>query len=117
MKSGMKTRLAAGLLAGAMMLTITAPAIAQNVPIQVTAGNLIAALNNVNVNITDVVVHDVADVNNNTVNVNALQNFLNRNDVDVDIRDLLNENDVEVLNNLVTVQGIEIEDGVLVILV
>ena len=61
-------------------------------------GNLIAALNNVNVEITDVVVQDVVDVNENTVNVNAQQNFLNRNDVDVDIANVLNDLNVEVLN-------------------
>ncbi|HLL40118.1 MAG TPA: hypothetical protein VK357_10690 [Rubrobacteraceae bacterium] len=61
-------------------------------------GNLIAALNNVNVEITDVVVQDVVDVNENTVNVNAQQNFLNRNDVDVDIENVLNDLNVEVLN-------------------
>ena len=117
MKSGMKKRLAAGLTAGAMMLTIASPA-AMAQPTQITSGNLIAALNNVNVEITDVVVRDVVDANNNRVNVNALQNFLNRNDVNIDIRNLLNQNDVDILNNLVTIQGIEIlDDGTLVILV
>jgi len=33
-----------------------------------------------------------------TVNVNAQQNFLNRNDVDVDIENVLNDLNVEVLN-------------------
>ena len=101
----------------AMMLALTAmPALAQ--PTQITGGNLIAALNNINVEITDVVVQDVVDVNNNTVNVNALQNFLNRNDVDENIEDVLNDNEVDILNNLVTIQGIEILDGgILVILV
>lgn len=115
MKSGTKKRLAAGLTAGAMMLAIASPAMAQ--PTQITAGNLIAALNNVNVEITDVRVEDVVDVNNNRVNVNALQNFLNRNDVDVNIEDVLNNNDVDILNNLVTIQGIEIDGTTLVILV
>ncbi|CAA9425331.1 MAG: hypothetical protein AVDCRST_MAG78-1329 [uncultured Rubrobacteraceae bacterium] len=117
MKSGTKKRLAAGLTAGAMMLAIASPA-AMAQPTQITSGNLIAALNNVNVEITDVVVRDVVDVNNNTVNVKALQNFLNRNDVNVDIENVLNNNDVDILNNLVTIQGIEIlNDGTLVILV
>ncbi len=107
MKSGTKKRLAAGLTAGAMMLAIASP-VAMAQPTQITSGNLIAALNNVNVEITDVVVRDVVDVNNNTVNVNALQNFLNRNDVNIDIRNFLNNNDVDILNNLVTIQGIEI---------
>ncbi len=118
MKSGMKKRLAAGLTAGAMMLTVTAPAMAVTTPVQVNAGNLIAALNNVNVDLTDVQVVNVEDsVNNNTVNVNALQNFLNRNDIDVNIEDVLNNNNVEILNNLVTIQGIEIDGTTLVIFV
>ena len=118
MKSGMKKRLAAGLTAGAMMLSLTAPAMAQvNAPVQANAGNLIAVLNNVNVDIDNVVVRDVVDVNNNTVNVNALQNFLNRNDIDVNIEDVLNNNNVEILNNLVTIQGIEVIGDTLVILV
>ena len=116
MKSGTKARLVAGLTAGAMMLSIAAPA-AMAQPTQITSGNLIAALNNLNVNITDVVVEDVVDVNNNRVNVNALQNFLNRNDVDVNIENVLNNNDVDILNNLVTIQGIEIDGTTLVILV
>ena len=119
MKSGMKKRLAAGLTAGALMLTVTAPAMAQvSTPVQVNAGNLIAALNNVNVDIDEVRVVNVEDsVNNNRVNVNALQNFLNRNNVDVDIRNVLNNNNVEILNNLVTIQDITIEDNTLVIAV
>ena len=48
--------------------------------------------------ITDVVAQDVVDVNENTVNVNAQQNFVNRNDVDVDIANVLNDLNVEVLN-------------------
>lgn len=118
MKSKMKTRLAAGLTAGAMMLTVASPAMAQvNAPVQVNSGNLIAALNNVNVDIDNVVVRDVVDVNNNRVNVNALQNFLNRNDIDVNIEDVLNDNNVEVLNNVVTIQGVEVIGDTLVILV
>jgi type II secretory pathway component PulM len=119
MKHGMKTRLAAGLTAGAMMLSLTGPAMAQvNAPVQANAGNLIAVLNNVNAPITDVQVVNVEDsVNNNTVNVNALQNFLNRNNVDVDIRNVLNDANVEILNNLVTIQGITVEDNTLVIFV
>ena len=119
MKSGMKARLAAGLTAGAMALAIVSPAMAQpSNPVQVNSGNLIAALNNVNVDITDVRVVNVEDsVNNNTVNVNALQNFLNRNNIDVDIRNVLNNLNVEILNNLVTVQDVTIEDNTLVIAV
>ena len=110
-------RIIALLSVTALMVALTAmPAMAQvNTPVQVNAGNLIAALNNVNVNITNVEVEDVVDVNNNRVNVNALQNFLNRNNVNVDIRDVLNDNNVQILNNLVTIQGIEIEGTTLVL--
>ncbi len=111
MKRGMKTRLAAGLTAGAMMLTIAAPAMAQVTnPVQVNAGNLIAVLNNLNVNIDEVRVVNVEDsFNNNTVNVNALQNFLNNNDIDVDIRRVLSDNNVEFLNNnVVVIQDIDV---------
>jgi hypothetical protein len=51
------------------------------------------------------------------VNVNALQNFLNRNDIDVNIEDVLNNNNVEILNNLVTIQGISFDGTTLVIFV
>lgn len=119
MKRGMKTRLAAGLTAGAMMLSLTGPAMAQVTnPIQVNTGNVISALNNTNVAITDVEVVTVEDsLNNNRVNVNALQNFLNRNNVDVDIRDVLNDANVEILNNVALIQGFAIEDNTLVIYV
>ncbi len=99
------------------MLSVAAPAMAVGNPTQVNAGNLISVLNNVNVEITDVLVRDVVDVNNNTVNVNALQNFLNRNDIDVNIERVLNNANVEILNNLVTIQGISVEGTTLVILV
>jgi TolA-binding protein len=119
MKSGTKKRLVAGLTAGAMMLTIASPAMAQvSSPVQINAGNLIAVLNNVNVDITEVRVVNVEDsVNNNRVNVNALQNFLNRNDIDVNIENVLNNNNVEILNNLVTIQGISVDGTTLVIFV
>ena len=51
------------------------------------------------------------------MNVNALQNFLNRNDIDVNIEDVLNDLNVEILNNLVTIQGIDISGTTLVIFV
>jgi hypothetical protein len=118
MKSGTKAKLAAGLTAGVMMLSVAAPAMAVSNPTQVNAGNLISVLNNVNVDIADVQVINVEDsVNNNTVNVNALQNFLNRNDIDVNIEDVLNNNNVEILNNLVTIQGISVNGTTLVIFV
>ena len=114
-----KARLAALLTAGVMTLGVSAPAMANHVPnaIQLNQGNLVSVLNNLNVQITDVEVRDVADVHDITVNVNALQNFLNRNDVDVNIENVLNNNDIDILNNLVTIQGIEIDGTTLVILV
>ncbi len=118
MKSGTKAKLAAVLTAGVMMLSVAAPAMAVGNPTQVNAGNLISVLNNVNVDLNDVQVVNVQDsVNNNTVNVNALQNFLNRNDIDVNIEDVLNNNNVEILNNLVTIQGISFDGTTLVIFV
>ncbi len=100
------------------MLSVAAPAMAVTNPTQVNAGNLISVLNNVNVDLTDVQVVNVQDsVNNNTVNVNALQNFLNRNDIDVNIENVLNNNNVEILNNLVTIQGISVTGTTLVIFV
>ena len=58
MKRATKARLAAGLTAGAMMFSVAAPAFAAP-PVQTTAGNLIAVLNNVNVDLTDVQVVNV----------------------------------------------------------
>jgi hypothetical protein len=60
---------------------------------------------------------DVADVHDIRVNVNALQNFLNRNDVDVDIRNVLNDLNVDVDANILTIQGIAIDGTTLVIYV
>ncbi len=67
--------------------------------------------------INDVVVEDVADIHDITVNINALQNFLNRNDVNVDIRNLLNNADIDVDANILTIQGIAIQNNTLVIYV
>ena len=109
MKSGMKKRLAAGLTAGAMMLSLTGPAFAAP-PVQVITGNnLVSILNNPNVTITDVRVVNVEDsLNNNrvlnNVDVDALQNFLNNNNVDVDISNL-------------TIQGVSVQGTTLVIFV
>ncbi len=113
MKSKTKVRLAAGLTAGAMMLSLSGPAFAQ--PTQVNAGNLVSALNNVNVEIdqlrvlnnltiTDVQVVNVEDsvnnnralnniLNNNQTDIDVLQNFLNNSNVNVDIIE-----DVLILN-------------------
>ena len=113
-----KARLAALLTAGVMTLGISSPAMANHVPnaIQLNQGNLISVLNNLNEQITDVEVRDVADVHDITVNVNALQNFLNRNNVEVDIRNVLNNLGV-LNNNTVIIQGIAIDGDTLVIYV
>lgn len=123
MKSKTKVRLAAGLTAGAMMLSLSGPAFAQ--PTQVNAGNLVSALNNVNVEIdqlrvlnnltiTDVQVVNVEDsVNNNR----ALNNILNNNQTDIAVlQDFLNNsvnnNNVEFLQNFLNNNDIDIDDVV-----
>lgn len=121
MKSKTKMRLAAGLSAGAMMLSLTGPAFAA--PSQANFGNLIAALNNVNVEINnlealnnltiqDVRVVNVEDVLNGN-NVNALNN----NDVDVAVlqdflNNSLNNNNVEILNDALNNNNVLITDVV-----
>ncbi len=108
-----KARLAALLTAGAMTLSVSAPALAQNQAnqvAQINTGNLISALNNVNAEINnlqalnDLTVNDVRVVNVedalNNNNVQALNNALNRNQVDIDaLQDFLNQS----LNNNVQV--------------
>ena len=113
-----KTRLAALITAGALTFSAS-PALAQVTnPVQFNTGNVVSALNNLNVQITEVRVVNVEDsVNNNTVNVNALQNFLNRNNVDVDIRNVLNNLDVDILNNNTVNVGIDIQGTTLVLFV
>ena len=107
MKRGTKARLAAGLTAGAMMLTMASPAMAQiTTPVQLTTGGLISVLNNPNVNIqgVEVQVVNVEDsLNNNRINVRALNNFLNNS---------LNNNNVEILNNFLNNNDIDINDVV-----
>ena len=117
MKSKTKVRLAAGLTAGAMMLSLSGPAFAA--PTQINTGSLVSALNNVNIEIdqlnvlndltiTDVQVVNVEDsVNNNRVlnnslinnNVEIIKNVLNNNDIDIDdvvAIDVLRNGDVVV---------------------
>ncbi|MDP8902000.1 MAG: hypothetical protein M3N33_12860 [Actinomycetota bacterium] len=125
MKSKAKVRLAAGLTAGAMMLSLSGPAFAA--PAQINTGSLVSALNNVNIEIdqlnvlngltiTDVQVVNVEDsVNNNRV----LNNILNNNQTDIDVlRDFLNNslnnNDVNVLTieNVLNQNNIDIDDVV-----
>ncbi len=112
-----QVRLASMLGAGIFMLGVPAvtlmqePASAQQAK-QTTVGNLISALNNIAVQITnlealndltveDVRVVDVDDVLNDN-NVQALNNALNNNNVEVvTLRNVLNGNEVikEALNN------------------
>ncbi len=105
MKSKTKVRLAAG----AMVLSLSGPAFAQ--PTQINTGNLVSALNNVNVEIdqlnvlndltiTDVQVGNVEDsVNNNQTDIAVLQDFLNNsvnNNIEI-IKNVLNNIDVDVV--------------------
>ena len=113
-------RLATVLAVALLLLSIAGPALAQtqdNEVRQVTFGNLIAALNNISVEInnlqalndltiTDVRVVNVEDVLNDN-NVRAFNNALNRNEVDIAVlqnflNNSLNDNVVtirEVLSN------------------
>lgn len=99
---------------------------------QVTGGNLIAALNNITANINNLQVLsdliDAGDVNAEDVNValvniddvrvnvNALNNALNRNDVDIDaLQNFLNGVDItitDILTNVLTNADIAITDVV-----
>ncbi len=123
MKSKTKVRLAAGLIAGAMMLSLSGPAFAA--PTQINTGNLVSALNNVNVEIdqlnvlndltiTDVRVVNVEDsVNNNRV----LNNVLNNNQTDIAVlQDFLNNsvnnNNVEIIKNVLNNNDVDIDDVV-----
>ena len=120
MKSKAGVRLATVLAVALLLPSIAGPALAQtqnNEVRQVTSGNLIAALNNINVEInnlqalndltiTDVRVVNVEDVLNDN-NVRAFNNALNRNEVDIAVlqnflNNSLNDNVVtirEVLSN------------------
>lgn len=91
---------------------------------QVNAGNLIAALNNINANIQDVqalndlTVADVQVVNVEDVlnDLTAFNNALNRNDVDINVlRDFLNDltiTDIDVLRNALQNANVNINDVV-----
>ena len=106
-----------------MMLSLSGPAFAQ--PTQVNTGNLVSALNNVNVEIdqlnvlndlaiTDVQVVNVEDsVNNNRV----LNNVLNNNQTDIAVlQDFLNNsvnnNNVEIIKNVLNNNDVDIDDVV-----
>ena len=121
MKSKTKVRLAAGLTAGAMMLSLSGPAFAQ--PTQINTGGLVSALNNVNVEIdqlnvlndltiTDVRVVNVEDsVNNNRVLNNVLHN--NQTDIAV-LQDFLNNslNNAGIIKNVLNNNDVDIDDVV-----
>jgi hypothetical protein len=91
---------------------------------QATFGNLIAALNNVAVNINnlealnDLTVADVRVVNVEDVlngnNVQALNNALNNNDVDVNVlRDFLNNSvndNVVIVNDVLDIGNVLVQD-------
>jgi hypothetical protein len=118
-----KLQIASILSGSLLMLGIPAIAIAQGAPMtqtliaqrqagQVTVGNLISALNNINVQINnlealnDLTVANVqvVDVDNvlNDNNVRALENALSRNDVEIlNLRNVLNDSEIvqNVLNN------------------
>lgn len=117
MKSKTRVRLAAGLTAGAMMLSLSGPAFAQ--PTQINTGNLVSALNNVNVEIdqlnvlNDLTINDVQVVNvEDSVNNNRI---LNNNETDITIlQDFLNNsvnnNNVEVIKNVLNNNNVAIDD-------
>jgi hypothetical protein len=101
----LRIALVTAVVAGAMAVAPTASPQPENR--QATFGNLIAALNNINVqidrlnvlsNITgDVRVVNVEDVLSGN-NIEALNNALNNNDVDINVlRDFLNNNDCSVI--------------------
>lgn len=106
-----------------MMLSLSGPAFAQ--PTQINTGNLVSALNNVNVEIgqlnvlndltiTDVRVVNVEDsVNNNRVLNNVLDN--NQTDITV-LQDFLNSsvnnNNVKIIKNVLYNDDDDIDDVV-----
>ena len=123
MKSKTKVRLAAGLTAGAMMLSLSGPAFAQ--PTQINTGSLVSALNNVNIEIdqlnvlNDLTVADVRVVNvEDAVNNNrVLNNVLNNNQTDIAVlqdilNNSLNNNNVEILNDALNNNNVAISDVV-----
>ena len=110
---GLKKQFAGALTAGILMLGGPTAAMAYEAPVvpvvhqvgQATFGNLIAALNNIaveidelnalnNLEIEDVQVVNVEDVLSGN-NIRALNNALNRNEVDIlNLRNVLNNNEV-----------------------
>jgi hypothetical protein len=121
----MRIALLTGVLAAALAVAPTAGSQPDNR--QATFGNLIAALNNLNVQIQELNVlsnltaDEITIVNVENVlsgnNINALNNALNRNDVDVNVlRNVLNNNSCSVvavcnsLNNVLNNADIAITD-------
>lgn len=116
-----KKKLAGALGAGVLVLSGPTAAMAYDAPVvpmvqqvgQATFGNLIAALNNIaveidelnalnNLTIEDVRVVNVEDLLNGK-RVNALNNALNRNNVEIlNLRNVLNNNEIikDALNNI-----------------
>ncbi len=109
-------------LAAVVMMAFTLPTEAQaqeQEADQDNFGNLISALNNINAQISDVealndlTVEDVRVVNVEDViqgnNVNALNNALNRNETDIDaLQDFLNDN--EILNDALNENNVAVSD-------
>lgn len=104
-----------------LSLALAAPAAAQQTSVQRNFGNLIAALNNISVQIeelealNDLTVSDVRVVNVEDVlngnRVRALNNALNRNDVDiVRLRNVLNDN--EIIKNALNNNDVAVSDVV-----
>ena len=100
-----RSKLIPSMFAAAFVIALAAPAQAQNGNGQGVLGNLIAALNNINVQTGDITVID-GDVLEN-VNVNALNNALNRNNIelfagddadvlDLDVQNVLNDLNIDV---------------------
>ncbi len=120
-----RSRAVPALLAAAASFAIAAPAVAQQNAGQVSFGKLISALNNVAVQIdrvdalNDLTVEDVQVVNvedtlngnrvralNNALrdaDIDALQNFLNDNEI---IKDSLNNNDI-ALNDVLAISVLD----------
>ena len=123
----LRTRLAAGLGAATLLLSVPGAAMANHQEShQANFGNLVSALNNINVQIDeltalndltiqDVQLVNVEDVLNDSLNRNeVLNNSLNRNDVDVNVlRDFLNNSlndNVVIVNDVLDIGDVDVAD-------
>lgn len=125
----LKKQIAGALAAGILVLGGPTAAMAYEAPVvpvvhqvgQATFGNLIAALNNIAVEIdelnalNDLTIEDVQVVNVEDVlngnRVNALNNALNRNNVEIlNLRNVLNNN--EIIKNVLNNNNIALDDVV-----